>query len=218
MSVGFNSKLLYTKDINCGYREFNSKASAEQWGDDIYGDWITKYKSLMQKVKHLDKMSPYSKQPVEAFCGYGFSQLNSYLRDTNYVNDSSLQAFADVLQLAIYSAPSIPENIVVYRLVCDKVIEDLLTKTNTYTYYERGFLSASLYEKFYHNQNEHYVSHKNLLKIYVNKGTHAIFASGIDYRSECEMLFLPGITLALIKKPYKKSGKTIYECFMPLNN
>lgn len=213
MKTRFDSKKLYVKDINCEYREFDSITDATQWGDKYYRDWARKYTLFMNDVQHLSSLSAYSKYPVKAFCGYGFLPLNKYLREGIVPNNAFLQSFADILQLAICSAPRIPENIIVYRLVCDKVIEELLTKTNTYTYFERGFLSTSLYEKFYVKGDEHFVAHNNILKIYIRKGASAMFTSAVEPRSECEMLFLPNITLGLIKKPYKKDGKMVYECF-----
>lgn len=196
------------------YKEFHSHNEAMDWGIKNYNLWGINYKKVSQRVGQYGA-TIHSEIPLESYCGNAFMSLNDSLR-TNQ-NDSYNGALAAILIREICGAPLIPNNIIVYRLVCDEVIQEMTTIRNDkpYTYYEKGFMSTSLLKDIV-VFDEKYSSHKNLLKIYVNKNTMGVYVNVVARRSEEEMLFLPGMTLGLINKPYqdKNINKTIYECIL----
>ncbi|MDE5553386.1 MAG: hypothetical protein K2I67_02455 [Malacoplasma sp.] len=195
------------------YREFSDSNESSEWGNKIYKQWAENYKSTSEKVKSVDA-PPCCEIPFESYCGNNYLSTNSNLRDSN-VNETNEEHY--VLFREICSAPVIPENIVVYRLVCDEVIERLTTirDDKPYIYEEKGFMSTSLLKSIV-KSDEQYTEHKNMLKIYVSKNTIGVYVNVITKRSEEEILFVSGMRLGLINKPYndKAIGKTIYECVM----
>lgn len=203
-----------TKTDKSLYREFQNSNESTAWGNKYYEQWGLSYLATSKKIYGLD-VGVCCKYPIEGFCGYGYLSENEYLRKNKDVSCSS--GLTDVLIRAICSAPTIPENIIVYRLVCDEVIQELTTLTDnkSYFYYEKGFMSTSLIKDIV-KIDEPYSSHKNLLKIYVEKNTIGVYVNVVTRRSEEEMLFLPGMTLKLIEKPYKDKNidKIIYECIL----
>lgn len=205
--------LYSTKIDKLAYREFRDANESSEWGNKIYKQWAENYKSTSQKVKSVDAPS-CCEIPIESYCGFNYLSTNNNRRTPN-VNETNEEQY--VLIREICSAPVIPENIVVYRLVCDEVIQELTTIKNDkpYTFYEKGFMSTSLLKSIVEIDGP-YFSHKNLLKIYVDKNTIGVYVNVVTKRSEEEVLFLPGMSLGLINKPYKDKtiGKTIYECVM----
>ncbi len=201
------------KNDKLSYREFRDANESNKWGNKIYEQWAENYKSTSEKVKSVAAPS-CCEIPIEGYCGYNYLSTNNNLRTPN-VKENNEEHY--VLIREICSAPLIPENIVVYRLVCDEVIETLTTirDDKPYTYEEKGFMSTSLLKSIVES-DEQYTKHKNMLKIYVSKNTIGVYVNVITKRSEEEVLFVPGMRIGLINKPYKDKtiGKTIYECVM----
>lgn len=217
MKFKFLSKKLYQCLLTDDYCKFDSARSADDWGKKHYGEWTKNYKRFFKDLRETTTLSSYASKPIEMFCGYGYYCLNSFLRENSFFDGETsgeLKVFSNVLQIAICSAPRIPENIIVYKLVTDDVIENFFNGSKAYIYQEKGFLSTSLNINFFNNNDEHYSKNKNMLKIYVKKGTIGAFVSHIDYRDESEILFLPNSELVLIKKPYRYKDKNIFECLL----
>lgn len=121
---------------------------------------------------------------------------------------------ADFLAFTVASAPPIPENIVVYRMVCDEFIQKLIEQNKEgLPTAEEGFLSSSLIADI-SQQEEWYAQNDNMLKIFVPKGTLGIYVNTVASRSECELLIAPNHYLQLIAYPYVDdiTKKTVFEC------
>lgn len=197
------------------YREFLTAGEATDWGDFYYKDWAASYKRVFSLSKEFIKGS-LADSPIECYCGYSFRQINQFLR---YDIDSEFNTYrelADILAIALCSAPRIPFNLVVYRLVCDEFIKELIEKNRNsrpQPVQERGFMSTGLLKDIVNSQ-EPYSSERNLLKIYVDKKSVGLYVNSVTPRSEQEILFPPKAYLALIEYPYRdvSCGKTIYEC------
>lgn len=196
------------------YRNFYNSEDAEKWGYAVYSDWATKYK---QTIKLAKKFSSKIANPVlnaiEFYCGYSYQHINPYMRGDNSIDEVYKEA-ADILVFTIASAPPVPEDIVVYRVVCDEFIHELIEKsTNNSAAIETGFLSTSLL-KGISKEPEHYADKPNLLKIYVPKGTPGVYVNTVCSRNEYEMLFAPNCFLRLVECPYNDPilQKTVYEC------
>lgn len=76
---------------------------------------------------------------------------------------------------------------------------------------EKGFISTSLLFDIV-KTDEAYSNYSNMLKIYVQANTIGIYVNNFAERREYEMLLFPGGYFKLIKDPYVKSDKKIFEC------
>ncbi|QSX04663.1 hypothetical protein JYG23_08065 [Sedimentibacter sp. zth1] len=204
-------------EISCNisyddYLEFKSNKECKKWGFVHYGEWSKNYKSNMHNMKKIGK-STFVDICLEGYCGYLYKDINIYLRN-NDENDilESYKITAHVLAAVLCMAPRIPDNIVVYRLVCDEFIEELIENNKKgIPTLERGFISTSMTLDIVKSE-EPYNLHENLLKIYVSKDTIGVYVNSVANRSENEILLYPNGYLRLIKKPYKQLNKIVYEC------
>lgn len=195
------------------YKEFKNIQEAQAWGMEHYAQWAKQYKNIMEMADNAVKNSLFT-NPLECYCGYSYKQINRFLRNGIDNEYNIYRELADVLSLVLCSAPRIPYNLVLYRLVNDEFIKKLIIKNKRSTpIQEKGFMSTSLLKNIT-NENEPYASEKNLLKIFVCKGTIGAYVNVITVRNEEEMLLFPNMYLGLSSYPYKdnKSGKTIFEC------
>lgn len=152
--------------------------------------------------------------PVECYCGHAYRQINEYLRYDSTGKYSLYREMADVLAIVLSTAPRIPCDIIVYRLVSDDFIKVLVENNKDLnTTQEKGFVSASLLRSIV-NEKESYAGHENLLKIYVNKNSIGIYVNAITKRGEQEILLFPNGYFRLIEYPYKDHSikKMVYEC------
>ncbi|MDD3228043.1 MAG: ADP-ribosyltransferase [Oscillospiraceae bacterium] len=196
------------------YREFSTSDEAIEWGNAYYKDWSTSYQKVFSLTKGFVKGS-LACTPIESYCGYAFEKINQFLRFDIDNEFNTYRELADILAIALCSAPRIPFKLVVYRLVCDAFIEDLISQNRDLSLptQEKGFMSTSLLPDIV-NSKEKYASKRNLLKIYVDEESIGIYVNPVALRSEQEILFPPNGHLALIQYPYYDTscGKTIYEC------
>lgn len=196
------------------YKEFENKEESKKWGKIYYSDWGKKYTNLMKSVK--DKLSmKIFEIPVESYCGNTYSSINCYLRNDIHSTSNYEREISDMLIIAIHSAPRIPNDIIVYRLVSDNFIKHLIenNKKGKYLTTEKGFMSTSMLKNIT-GLDERYTTYSNLLKIYVPKGMLGLYVNSVTGRKEEEILFPPNLDLSLIKYPYKdkETKKTIYKC------
>lgn len=196
------------------YKEFENKEESKKWGKIYYSDWGEKYTNLMKSVK--DKLSmKIFEIPVESYCGNTYSSINRYLRTDIHSTSNYEREISDMLIIAIHSAPRIPNDIIVYRLVSDNFIKHLIgnNKKGKYLTTEKGFMSTSMLKNIT-ELDERYTTYSNLLKIYVPKGMLGLYVNSVTGRKEEEILFPPNLDLSLIAYPYKdkETKKTIYEC------
>jgi len=197
------------------YREFKDIESSQAWGMENYKEWSENYKKVMKKYSKLCKNNLYN-EPIECYCGYSYREISKFLR---YGIDSEYHTYrelSDILSLVLCTVPTIPCNLVVYRIVNDEFINAMIENNKSdipLPMHEKGFMSTSLL-KTIADENEAYTGEKNLLKIFVPKGTVGIYVNTIAMRSEEEMLLLPNMYLGLISYPYedKEVKKIIFEC------
>lgn len=112
---------------------------------------------------------------VECYCGYNYRQINEYLRsDTKEDKDNLYQEMSDILVIILSMASRVPHDIIVYRLVCDNFIDELIENNKEgIPTLERGFISTSLTIDIV-NSKEFYSNYRNILKIYVKADTVGI--------------------------------------------
>lgn len=200
------------KDV---YKEFETADEAEEWGMTHYKNWAQSYKDVMKLAKNSVKGSIFT-APVECYCGYTYRQINNYLRNEIDSESNIYREMADILSIVLCSAPRIPDNVILYRLVNDEFINEFikLNKQEMPTpIHEKGFMSTSLIKDIV-DEEEAYATRKNLLKIYVESDTMGIYVNAITRRSEEEMLLVPNMYLALINYPYRDDDieKMVFEC------
>lgn len=193
------------------YREFTNEDEAEAWGKKYYYKWSKQYKESIKLVKKIVK-TPCIDATIECYCGYNYEQINEYLRFDKEDDIYLYREMADILALLLSMAPRIPDNIVVYRLVCDEFIDELIRNHREgIPFQEKGFVSTSLTKDIIQSE-ERYSEHNNLLKIYVKSNTIGIYVNEITRRSEEEMLLYPNGYFKLLEKPYQYKDKKVYEC------
>lgn len=197
------------------YLEFQNQEEAQTWGIEHYKNWADKYKQVMQMSKSSIK-SCLCAEPIECYCGYSYRQTNDFLRYEKDDNYHTYRELADILSIALCSAPRIPHNLVLYRMVDDEFINMLIEKNKQEfptPMQEKGFMSTSLLKNIA-NETEPYASQNNLLKIFVPKDTIGVYVNAVTRRSEEEMLLFPNMYLCLISYPYKDedTGKILFEC------
>lgn len=208
-------RILHNVNDSEKYLEFRDPLKAKEWGTHYYAKWAQTYSRLMKIASHSFDI-PNMISPIERYCGYTFRHINAYLRNNIDTENNSYREASDFLSFVLCSAPRIPCNVVVYRLVCDEFIEKLIenNKCNPPTpTLEKGFMSTSLTQDIV-KQPEHYSAERNLLKIFVPKGTMGIYVNNICHRNEEEILLRPNLYLGLSSYPYIDISmkKTIYEC------
>lgn len=215
----FLSKLKGHNNMNIDktqYRIFNSKEEAKEWGETHYKDWKEYYNSLLSEMEYDYNKTRYY-NAIDFYCGYTYHQINEYLR--NGKNDTSeskyIREHTDMLTLILYLSPRIPENIVLYRLVCKEFSEKLLQgDVKGFPVTELGFVSTSLSADITKIKGESYSNCNDLLKIYVEKGNVGLYTPVFAGRVETEMLLPPNATFYLMSRPYydKILKKQVYEC------
>ena len=194
---------------------FESSIDAEKWGEDHYACWAKRYKEIMHIAADINRREvSYPFCTIEEYCGHVYKEINSYLRG-NYQGDSEAmyKEMSHILIMLLCEAPRIPDNIVVYRLVSEKFMSELYRNNQSgLPTIEPGLMSTSMFESIV-GSDEAYAQHKNILKIYIPKGTPGIYVNAVTQRSEYEVLLAPNRYLAMISYPYKsKCGKVITEC------
>lgn len=200
-----NNNILHSE-----YIEFEERDIAKSWGKKYYDDWSQNYKINMKVADKVINTSFFT-SCVECYCGYSYRNINEYLR--GFKEDYFYKEMSDILAIVLSMAPRVPNNIVVYRLVCDEFIRELLIKNkDEIPTQEKGFISTSLCKDIIEHEDEHYSAHKNVLKIYVKSNTVGIYVNGITKRSEQELLLYPNGFFRLLRRPYKYMNKILYEC------
>ena len=208
-------KLYWHVDDRETYLEFQNQKEARTWGIEHYKNWADKYKRVMQMSKSAIKGS-LCEIPIECYCGYSYRQINEFLRYEKDDDYHTYRELADILSIVLCSAPRIPHNLVLYRMVNDEFINMLIEKNKQELptpMQEKGFMSTSLLKNIA-NETESYVSQNNLLKIFVPKDTIGVYVNAVTSRSEEEMLLFPNMYLGLVSYPHKDedTGKILFEC------
>lgn len=198
--------------VSSDYIEFKDSHEAEAWGDKYYKEWSQKYKEAMQIAEKVIKTSGIH-SCIEYYCGYSYREINEYLRsDIDRSGSNLYREMADTLALTLSMAPRVPDNVIVYRLVCDQFIQELIENNkNGLPKQEKGFVSTSLTSDIVTSE-EFYSGHKNMLKIHVKANTVGVYVNGVARRNEEELLLYPNGYFRLLKKPYEYKNKKTYEC------
>lgn len=208
-------KLMYGEIINninrLDYLEFNNVIDIEEWGKKYYSKWSEEYKKNMYKIKNTLKESIIP-SIIECYCGYSYKDINEYLRSNRDTGYDLEREMAIALILILSMAPTVPNNIVAYRLVCDDFVKKIIENNKIgLPTIEKGFISTSLFKDII-NSDEAYSEHTNLLKIYIPENTIGVYVNVITKRTEQELLLLPNGYFKLKKYPYKEGKKKVYEC------
>lgn len=207
-------KLSWNIDDKKEYLEFKNQEEARSWGIEHYKNWADKYKRVMQMSKMAIKGS-LCDAPLECYCGYSYRQINEFLRYEKDDEYHTYRELADILSIVLCSAPRVPHDLVLYRMVNDEFIKVLIEKNKQALptpIQEKGFMSTSLLKNIA-NETESYASQNNILKIFVPKDTIGVYVDAITSRGEEEMLLFPNMYLGLVSYPYKdeETGKMMFE-------
>lgn len=197
------------------YIEFENEKEAHDWGMRHYSKWADTYKNVM-KLAGDTVENNLCTAPIECYCGYSYREINDYLRYGSDNGENLYREMTDILSIILCSAPRIPCDVILYRLVNDEFIGNLIEENKRdrpTPIQEKGFMSTSLIKDIV-KQSEAYASENNLLKIYVKKETIGVYVNSVTIRNEEEMLLFPNMFLGLSSYPYKdkECGKFIYEC------
>lgn len=207
--------LYSTIDDKSRYKEFLTVEECREWGD-YYSNWAKRYKEIMSLFEKIKANHTSETAPIECYCGNSYREINEILR-FGYNSDKHLyDKMVDILIMTLCSAPKIKDNIVVYRLVNDAFIKELIGNnklSDSILTREKGFMSTSLLKDIVNIYSDG-GSGLYLLKIYVPKGTVGIYVNTVTRRDEEEILLAPNNYLRLIEYPYYDEGYSIkiFEC------
>ena len=197
------------------YKEFLTVEECRKWGE-YYSNWAKRYKEVMSLTEKIKTQHSLETATVECYCGYSYREINKLLRSGSISDNKLLYKFFYILTLTLCSAPRIPEDIVVYRVIDKSFIEDMIrhNKLSMPTpIQEKGFMSTSLLKNIVNTYSEA-VGEPHLLKIYVPQNTIGIYVNSITKRHEEEILIAPNNYLWLLEYPYYDEGYSvkIFEC------
>lgn len=200
------------KDYLC----FKNIQEADAWGKDIYGKYGEEYKYIVKQLREHDKHeNPYkiSVDSLGRYCGYEFKQINDMMRGiTNERFDYNIKI--NNILTSLYRSPVLKERMVLYRIVCQKVIDKIIENDKSgLPFVEDGFMSTALAYVGVEDMKE-----TCLLKIYLNyyeeQNVHGLYVNEYtNKRSETELLLMPGLFIRLLDKPYwdESFGKWVYK-------
>lgn len=209
-------KILWPVENKETYIEFQNPEDARRWSEEYYGQWSRAYLERERLVERVKVKVSLCHKPMEKYCGHVYRNINKLLRNSLDDGCSIWRTQINLIIRDLLEAPRIPSNLVLYRLVNDDFIVELVNNNNAKNpmpTQEKGFMSTSLCKDIV-NSGDHYAKYNNLLKIYVDKGTVGAYMNMIAGRTENEILLLPNMYLALAEFPYMdlETGKTIFEC------
>lgn len=215
-----NNKYIYgdlysTIDDKSRYKEFLTVEECREWGD-YYSNWAKKYREVMSLTEKIKTQHSLETATVECYCGNSYREINKLLRSGSISDNNLYDKMADILIMTLCSAPRIPEDIVVYRVIDKSFIEDMIrhNKLSRPTpIQEKGFMSTSLLKNIVNTYSE-VVGEPHLLKIYVPQNTIGIYVNSITKRDEEEILIAPNNYLWLLEYPYYDEDYSvkIFEC------
>ena len=196
------------------YLEFE-KNDASKWIGKTFAEWQIDYANSYKKNEFWKD----SLTPLECYCAGYMTRLNELLRTgSSSVNIEKLHNLKRFLDDDFKSAPMIQDNIVVYRYV-DVDEFNQISQSDT-GFIDKGYLSTTLNKRIYLEQDSrlNYLDTDYVLKIYVKKGTKALFVSGFDYaiENEFELLFKRNSKLVKHTEPYWDNDfkRNILECLL----
>ncbi len=218
--TNMNNKHIYgdlysTIDNKSKYKEFLTIEECRRWGE-YYSNWAKRYKEVMSLTKKIKTQPSLETAIVECYCGYSYREINKLLRSRSISDKKLYDKMADILIMALCSAPKIKDDIVVYRVVNDVFIKELIINNklpDSIPTQEKGFMSTSLLKNIVNTYSES-VEEPHLLKIYVPKNTIGIYVNSITKRDEEEILLAPNNYLRIIEYPYYDESYSIkiFEC------
>lgn len=168
----------------------------ERWVEDNYLCWSLQHKCLYNLAEAYYDIE--LNDPIKVYSGNLYRQMNTFLRDgfSEYPK-TKLKYEIDLLRLTILSSPVIADNIIVYRWENRAVfLEMCKTLSNGIPFRQAGFLSTTFKpfaEPFERYDNDEFV----LLKLYIPKGTHAVYTDLVARHGEYELIFLDGLYMRL---------------------
>ena len=196
------------------YLEFE-KNDASKWIGKTFAEWQIDYANSYKKNEFWKD----SLTPLECYCAGYMTRVNELLRTgSSSVNIEKLHNLKRFLDDDFKSAPMIQDNIVVYRYV-DVDEFNHISPSDT-GFIDKGYLSTTLNKRIYLEQDSrlNYLDTDYVLKIYVKKGTKALFVSGFDYaiENEFELLFKRNSKLVKHTEPYWDNDfkRNILECLL----
>lgn len=196
------------------YLEFE-KNDASKWIGKTFAELQIDYANSYKKNEFWKD----SLTPLECYCAGYMTRVNELLRTgSSSVNIEKLHNLKRFLDDDFKSAPMIQDNIVVYRYV-DVDEFNQISQSDT-GFIDKGYLSTTLNKRIYLEQDSrlNYLDTDYVLKIYVKKGTKALFVSGFDYaiENEFELLFKRNSKLVKHTEPYWDNDfkRNILECLL----
>lgn len=191
-----------------------------EWKENIYGEWFREYKKIFERIQHTNNqferdLNTQISNPLMDYEGWVYQRINYYLRYGKFVDNCSSERehiLIDIslLRWAIYSSPTIPNNIIVYRRIPEEIASEIVENNKNFEekgpFQEKGFMSTSLSKRMGSDYPYHYV-----LKIYVSENSYAVCAD-MEEEGESELIFPPNCYLQLIDYPFRDDEDTVIPC------
>lgn len=170
---------------------------------NTYKEWASKYSQ---------EASTYEYSPIDWYCGCPHDEINGKLRKLIPYLPPHLIDIANNLSVEILKAPRTPHNLIAYRALDKKIIEEIIEKAmEDKSYIDHGFISTSLnYDCLL--KEEEFSHYKGILKLYIPANTPAIYTEPISRRDEQELLIHPNASFQIINYPYTMGERLFLEC------
>lgn len=214
--------------VRGSYLDFgNDDSLAKKWGEGVFGTWAKNYTRFIKDVERGGDADYWKEHdPLTYYCGNAYYNGNRHYRHYGKGDDifDSLKSEIDNI---ISSSPRIPDNIVVYRALANIDFWNFKKlNASRKPFVELAPMSTSLTTTILTRKVDDPASDfsacRYVLKIYCPKGAMATYVDEIGKyvenlnRGENELIFPSGSKLIMIAYPYKKFGKTVFECQLVL--
>lgn len=194
------------------YIEFE-KHNSNDWIKKTFWGWKERYQNFYKENSLWSR--PIT--PLECYGGGHMTRVNELLRTGHSsVDDNALCDFKNFLDNDFKFAPTVKDDIIVYRYIDKNVFDEISSGISPYI--DRGFLSTTLNSKLYleNDFRLNYLDTDYILKIFVKKGTKALYVSGFEnsVESEFELLFRRSSKLRKLKDAYydNEIERNVLEC------
>lgn len=200
-----------------GYRLFEGREEARNFGSKTYGEWSSKLVYTCIKKEMLygkdNELNPY--KALKNYSGNVFGPLNAYLRFDSYGSIANrLDDMIENLDISFEDVPELNENIITFRRVRlhGEFMDYYQSLQEGDIINDKGYMSTSLILDIATSHGGSFSDDNALLVIKIPKGEKCIFIDEVDIYSEYEMLINKNRSLKVEKILVKNDEQVVVLC------
>lgn len=200
-----------------GYRLFEGREEARNFGSKTYGEWSSKLVRHYIKKEMLygkdNKLNPY--EALKNYSGSEFAPLNAYLRFDSYRSITNrLDDMIENLDISFEDVPELNENIITFRRVRlhGELMDYYQSLQEGDIINDKAYMSTSLILDVATSHGGSFSDDNALLVIKIRKGEKCVFIDEVDGYSEYEMLINKNRSLKVEKILVKNDEQVVVLC------